>query len=101
MKTAVPLLLDADIIVLALGFIIGLAAHIQLQFCIDFARVKKETGQPGWKILGSVLAPTEFYKPEAHRMWKLRDRGLKTFAIGVGVLVVIAGVAAVADVPLQ
>jgi len=100
MKTAVHLLFLAVGIVPVLGFIVGYAAHLQLQFFIDSERLMKETGRSGARFLG-FLTPPEFYIPEGRRMWKVRDIGFKTFAVGVGVLIMIAGVAAVVDVPLQ
>ena len=83
-----------------LSFIVAFAAHIQLQFCIDRERVRKETGHEGLKILGSILAPIEFYKEEAASMWKIRNKGLKIFALCVGMVATIAVVAAILEVPL-
>jgi len=100
MKTSLPLLIQLGGGFALLSFIGAFAAHILLQFCIDRRRVKAETDHERWQIVGSVLAPIEFYKEEAHAIWKIRDKGLKAFAISVGVLALLAVTAAILDVPL-
>jgi hypothetical protein len=78
---------------LAASILGAVAAHIQLQFYIDYERVKKETGHPGWKILGSVLAPAEFYKSEAKLIWRIRRIGFISVVTFI-ILLLIAGVLA-------
>lgn len=101
MKSALSLLIQLGGIIALLSFIGAFAAHIQLQFCIDRKRVKQETGHDGRAIIGSVLAPVEFYKEEARLIWSIRDKGLKAFAISIGVIALLAVAAAVLDVPLK
>ena len=84
-----------------LSFIGAFAAQMMLQFYVDHDRVKNETGESGWKIFGSILAPMEFYKVEAGMLWHLRDKGLKIFFIAVGIAAVLAVAAAVLDVSLK
>ena len=93
MKTVFSVLLQVLGAGLAASILGAVAAHIQLQFCIDHERVKKETGHPGWKILGSVLAPAEFYKTETKLIWRIRRIGLISAATCI-VLIMIAGVVA-------
>lgn len=100
MSTLLPLLLQI-ISMSAVGGLVGaMAAHLQLQFCIDHRRVKEETGEPSWKILGSILAPPDFYKPEARWVWRVRDVGLKAFAICLGCGALIAVTATILDIEL-
>jgi len=101
MKTALPFLIQLGGVVVFLSFVGALVAHLQLQFYIDRQRVKAETGHDGKKIIGSVLAPVEFYKKEARVIWMIRDKGLKTFAISAGVIALLAVAAAVLDVPIK
>jgi hypothetical protein len=82
------------------GFIGAFAAHILLQFQIDHRRVKEETGQPGWKILGSILAPMEFYKDDAKIIWRIRRAGFAAFAISVGVIAIVLLVASIVGIPV-
>jgi len=101
METAVQILKVVGGLVIVIAFIAGGAAHLVLQFYIDHRRVKTETGEPGWKMLGSILASPEFYKEEARAFWVIRDEALKIFAISAGVFILIAVAAAVFDVPLK
>ena len=100
MSTLLPLLLQVVGISAVIGFVGAMAAHIQLQFCIDHRRVKRETGEPGWKIFGSILAPAEFYNEEARWVWRVRHLGLKAFAICIGCGALIAVTAAILDIKL-
>ena len=52
------------------------------------------------KIFGSVLAPPEFYKEEARWVWRVRDIGLKAFAICIGCGALAAVAAAILDIKL-
>ena len=69
------------------------ASIIILQFFIDHERVKEETGEPGWKIVGSIMAPPEFYKPAARPLWNVRRISWKLvwIALGATFVVVILG----------
>jgi hypothetical protein len=75
-------------------FAASFAAHVLLQFYIDHARVKEETGEPGWKVFGSMLATSDFYRPEAQWLWKVRRIGFVGFFIVCGLIVLIAFIAA-------
>lgn len=63
------------------AFVSACIAHLVLHFCIDRERVKEETGEPGWKIFGSVLAPAEYYKAEARAFWEIQRVGRKVAMI--------------------
>lgn len=100
MNAALPAIFQLTGFLAVTGFVGAFAAHIQLQFCIDRERVRKETGHDGLKVLGSVMAPVEFYKEQARIIWKIRDIGFKTFVICVGAMALLAVWAAIADVQL-
>jgi hypothetical protein len=71
-------------------FLASFAAHILLQFYIDHDRIKKELGEPGWKVLGSMQASVDFYKPQAAWLWRVRRTGFAGFFIGGGVIILVA-----------
>src|SRR4051812_45241809 len=79
---------------MVISFFASFAAHVALQFYIDHERIKKELGELGWKVLGSMQASTGFYKPETAWLWKIRRRGFIGFFIGGGVTILVALIAA-------
>ncbi len=83
------------------GFIGAFAAHVLLQFRIDHDRMKRETGESGWRIFGSILAPPEFYKDDAKAIWRIQRIGMKVFAISLGTVAVIMLVAAALDISMD
>ncbi len=83
------------------GFIGAFAAHLLLQFRIDHDRVRRETGESGWRIFGSILAPADFYKDDAKVIWKIQRIGLKVFAISLGIVAIIMLVAAAFDISIE
>jgi hypothetical protein len=101
MKLVVQILFLIGGFIAVAGFVGAFAAHVKLQFCIDHRRVKEETGEPGWKIFGSILAGPEFYKEQARWVWRVRDLGFKTFAICIGCTSLLALFAAIMDIPFQ
>lgn len=76
-------------------FLASLAAHLLLQFYIDHERVQRETGEPGWKVFGSMMASVDFYKPQAAWLWKVRQKGFAGFFIFGGLAAVVAIIASV------
>ena len=101
METAVQIVRIVGGLIAFFAFFTGFAAHGVLQFSIDRRRGKAETGQPGWKAFGSILASADCYKEEARVFWVIRDKALKTFAISAGVFALLAVAAAIFDVPLK
>ena len=101
MNTVFTLLVGAGTICAVVGFIGSFVAYIQLQFYIDYDRVKKETGEPGWKLFGSLLAPAEFYKKEAKIIWKIQRIGIGAFAISLGCIAVLMLVAAALGIQIK
>ena len=85
----------------ALCLVGAFAAHLLLQFYIDHKRVKKETGEPGWKIFGSALAAREFYKEEAWWLWSVRRIGFIVFFVAIGADILIFAGAGIFGIALQ
>lgn len=101
MSTFIKLLLGLSTLVAIGAFVAAFAAHILLQFQIDHDRVKHETGEPGWKIFGSLLAPVDFYKEQARIIWKIQRFGLTSFAVSLGVIAVVMVGAVVVGISLE
>jgi hypothetical protein len=76
-----------------LCFVGSFAAHALLQFYIDHRKIERETGEPGWKVLGSMRASADYYKPEAEWLWKARRIGFAGFFIAGAAAAVAAVIA--------
>ena len=98
METALKVFFSVIGTGMILCFFASFAAHILLQFYIDHDRIKSELGEPGWKVLGSMQASADFYKPRAAWLWKVRRTGFTGFFIcgGVAFLVAVLSAAFVA-----
>ena len=101
MEAAYRIVMALCTVVLLGGFIGAFAAHMLLQFRIDHNRVLRETGEPGWKVLGSMLAPVEFYKDDAKLIWKIRRAGFIAFLGGVFLVVIAMVVGAALGIKVQ
>ena len=83
------------------SFVGGFAANALLMRHLNPSAVKKRTGLSSFWQFGNAAVPIECYREEGHLFWRIRDRCLKTFAVCIGLVALVALAAAAFDIPLE
>jgi hypothetical protein len=101
MKYVVFASIEIISVILVVGFMLGLSAHIFLINSIDPGAVQKNTGRKVYWFSQSPFTPIEYYRTKDRYLWRIRDMGFKIFAFSVSLFIFLAIAATVMGAQLE